>query len=150
MKDDSQSLAAEAFGRNLRKLRKDRKMTQEKLAEELGVCTKHISELETGKTFISGALMDEIARYFDTSFDELFLTEERRMERDGEAARIASSMLRRTLFFSGFCVLVFIFSIEPQRAGTRVTATKRELKSEMHTVMTRSWNMTPIIPMSYL
>ena len=94
MKDESVSIASATFGSNLRMLRKGRHLTQEKLAEELGVCTKHISELETGKTFISGALMDEIARYFDTSFDELFLTEERRMERDGEAARIASSMLR--------------------------------------------------------
>ena len=45
MKDDSQSLAAEAFGRNLRKLRKDRKMTQEKLAEELGISTKHVGQV---------------------------------------------------------------------------------------------------------
>ena len=95
MKDDSQSLAAEAFGRNLRKLRTDRKMTQEKLAEELGISTKHVGDLESGKSFTTGQMMDSIAAFFDVGFDELFLSEGREKDLETEAARMASRMLRK-------------------------------------------------------
>ena len=63
---------------------------------------------------------------------------------------MASSIDFSSFILNGFCVLVFILRIEPERAGTSVTATKSEEKRDIQTVMTRSWNIIPIMPMSYL
>lgn len=95
MKEDTLSLAATTFGKNLRKLRKARNLTQEKLAEELGISTKHVGDLEKGKSFTSGEVMDSIARYFDVGFEELFVSEGKAHDTEMEAMHIALDMLKK-------------------------------------------------------
>lgn len=60
------------FAANLRKLRLDRKLTQEQCAERLGVSAQSISRWETSATFPDVMLLPEIARLFGVLVDDLF------------------------------------------------------------------------------
>lgn len=51
-------------GRKLRDVRENANLTQEKLAEEIGVQTNTISKVETGRHFISADLLDKLCNYF--------------------------------------------------------------------------------------
>lgn len=60
------------FGNNLKKYRKDSKMSQDQLAEKLEITPKHLSSLETGKTFVSAELLEKISSTLVISYSELF------------------------------------------------------------------------------
>ena len=94
MSEERLSEAAVTFGDNLRKLRKANGLSQEKLAEHLGVSTKHIGDIEAGRSFTTAALLDSVASYFSVSLDELFLTESRKQLVETEADRMALGMLQ--------------------------------------------------------
>ena len=97
MKEESpKCTAAVIFGSNIRRLRKEKKLTQEKLAEVLGISTKHMGEIESGKSFISGELMDSIVEYFGVRFNELFSDDDIDEVLRIKAYKIASDMLRKT------------------------------------------------------
>ncbi len=57
-------------------LRKQRKITQEELANEVGVTRQTITSIETGKYIASLPLAFKIAKFFDMSIAELFSIEE--------------------------------------------------------------------------
>ena len=57
-------------------LRKERRITQEELADAVGVTRQTIISLENGRYNASLLLAHKIARYFDLSIEELFLFEE--------------------------------------------------------------------------
>lgn len=59
------------FGENLKKLRKEKELTQETLAEFLGVSFQAVSKWERGETYPDITLLPVIARFFDTSIDDL-------------------------------------------------------------------------------
>ncbi len=74
------------FGRNVRKYRKARNLTQEQLSEKLEISQKHLSILETGSQFASAALIGKISEVLNVSPGDLFggssdevLTEIKRM-----------------------------------------------------------------------
>lgn len=56
--------------------RKQAKITQDDLARAVGVTRQTIISLESGKYDASLKLAYKIARYFDSSIEELFLFEE--------------------------------------------------------------------------
>ena len=89
------STAAVIFGNNLRNLRKKQHLTQEKLAEVLDVSTKQIGDIESGKSFTTGQMMDNITKFFNVSHDELFLSEDQKRSIQKEAAKLASEMLKK-------------------------------------------------------
>lgn len=60
------------FGENLRKLRKNRNLTQTQLAEMLDVTQKHLSVIETGTQFVSAPLIAKIASALKVEPAELF------------------------------------------------------------------------------
>lgn len=60
------------FGIRLKELRKSKGWTQEKLAETVGVDTKHISFLETGRNFPSADLLEKIKNTFDVDYRDIF------------------------------------------------------------------------------
>lgn len=60
------------FGIRLKELRKSHGWTQEKLAENLGVDTKHISFLETGRNFPSADLLEKIKNVFNIDYKDIF------------------------------------------------------------------------------
>lgn len=61
-----------SFGARLKELRKRMKWTQEQLAEKVGVDTKHISFLETGRNFPSADLLEKFKNVFDIEYKDIF------------------------------------------------------------------------------
>jgi len=62
----------ENFAKNLRKLRLEKKLTQEQVAEKLGVSAQAVSRWETSVTFPDIMLLPEIARIYGVLVDDLF------------------------------------------------------------------------------
>ena len=60
------------FAENLKEIRTKRNITQEQLAEAVGVGTSHISHIETGKGTPSIETIIQIINALDCSADELF------------------------------------------------------------------------------
>jgi len=60
------------FAANLRKLRLDKKLTQEQTAEKLGVSAQSVSRWETSATFPDVMLLPEIAKLYGVLVDDLF------------------------------------------------------------------------------
>ena len=60
-----------AFSNNLARLRKERKLTQEKLAETLGVSFQAVSKWETAQTYPDIELFPRLAEILATSIDSL-------------------------------------------------------------------------------
>ena len=55
-----------AIDKNIRKLRKERKLSQEQLAERLHVTRQAVSSWETGKNQPDIEMLEAIAKAFDT------------------------------------------------------------------------------------
>ena len=60
----------------IRQLRRDKSVTQDDLANAVGVTRQTIISLENGKYNASLQLAYKIARYFDLSIEDVFLFEE--------------------------------------------------------------------------
>lgn len=63
-------------GKRIRKLRKQNGLTQEHLADLLGVALNTISRIEVGSRGISIDLAIELAVHFDTTLDYIFMGRE--------------------------------------------------------------------------
>lgn len=59
------------FNDNLRRIRKEKKITQEQLAEFVGVSPQAVSKWETN-SFPDASLLPKIAEKLEVSIDELF------------------------------------------------------------------------------
>ena len=64
------------IGEKIRELRQGKKMTQEKLADRLGVSFQSVSRWENGMTYPDIELLPAIARLFSVSVDYLLGDEE--------------------------------------------------------------------------
>lgn len=62
------------FGENLKKLRKEKDMTQETLAEFLGVSFQTVSKWERGETYPDITMLPIISRFFCVTIDDLLGT----------------------------------------------------------------------------
>ena len=71
-------------GKRIRKLRKQNGLTQEQLADLLGVALNTISRIEVGSRGISIDLAIELAVHFDTTLDYIFMGRERRKQTQGD------------------------------------------------------------------
>ena len=63
------------FGRNLKRYRKERHLSQEKLSEKVNISVKHLSKIERGLTFVSADLLGNISAALEVSIARLFCTE---------------------------------------------------------------------------
>lgn len=59
------------IGQRIRKVRKARGLSQDALAEKVGISTTHMSHIETGNTKLSLAVFVELATALDVRADEL-------------------------------------------------------------------------------
>lgn len=64
------------MGRTILKLRKERHVSQEKLALEAGVDRRYLSDVENGKRNISIEMIERFAGYFDMKISEFFTVAE--------------------------------------------------------------------------
>lgn len=60
-----------SIGKNIYKLRKEKSITQEQLATAIGISTPAVSKWETGTTYPDITLLAPIARFLNTTIDEL-------------------------------------------------------------------------------
>lgn len=65
----------EKIGEFIAKLRKEKNMTQEQLAEKIGVTDKSISRWENGKTMPDYSILKELCDTLDITINELFIGE---------------------------------------------------------------------------
>ena len=68
---DTKSTYPSVFQQNAVKLRKERRMTQEDVAREIGISRISYSKLERGETRLFNEGVEKLARLFDISEDEL-------------------------------------------------------------------------------
>lgn len=61
-----------AFGQNLKRLRKMKHLTQEKLAEMIGVNQRQLTRIEVGRSFISAETLEKLYFALGVSFSQLF------------------------------------------------------------------------------
>ncbi len=70
------------FGENVRRLRIDRGLTQERLAEFLGISFQAVSKWERGDTVPDLFMLTTVAAFFDVSTDKLLGIDKRDQERE--------------------------------------------------------------------
>ncbi len=63
------------FGKRIKELRKERSLTQEKLAELIGIDTRNLIKIENGETFPRVSTLDKLIEVFDITPDEILKTE---------------------------------------------------------------------------
>lgn len=61
----------EKLGNNVKKIRKERKITQERLAEMIDCSTNHVKCIENAKRVPSIDILEKIAKTLNTTFDKL-------------------------------------------------------------------------------
>ncbi len=64
-----------AIGQRIRKIRKARGLSQEELAEQVGISTTHMSHIETGNTKMSLPIFVALAAALEVRTDELLYDE---------------------------------------------------------------------------
>ena len=79
-------------GSFLKDLRREKGITQEQLAEELGVSGRTISRWETGNNMPDIGLLVEIAEYFDVSIPEIIKGERKSEDMKEEAKEVAETI----------------------------------------------------------
>ena len=63
------------FGKNLKYYRKEKKLSQEQLSENVDITVKHLSEIERGIVFASAGLMEKLANNLNIPIFAFFLTD---------------------------------------------------------------------------
>ena len=61
------------LGKKIRNLRKSRDWTQEQLSEKLGINSKSVLRIESGKTFPTIQNLEKLAEIFDVEIADLFV-----------------------------------------------------------------------------
>lgn len=64
------------IGRRIRKYRKQQNLSQEELAEKIGISTTHMSHIETGSTKLSLPVLVDLAVNLNVKTDSLLFNEE--------------------------------------------------------------------------
>lgn len=80
------------IGAYLKELRKEKGLTQEELAEKLGVSGRTISRWETGFNMPDISLLVEIAEFFDVSIPEIIKGERKSENMNEEVKEVAETM----------------------------------------------------------
>ena len=82
------------IGKFIAECRKEKKLTQAKLAEQLGISDRAVSKWETGKCMPDASLMPELCELLGISINDLFNGRRVTMENFKEAAEAAMLQLR--------------------------------------------------------
>lgn len=81
------------YGSRIRNLRKNRRLTQEHLAEKLNVSTPYIAKIENGKQTGPVELAVQFSEFFEVSLDYLLVGKGGFAEEQKRGLRIAISLL---------------------------------------------------------
>ena len=80
------------IGTFLKLLRKEKNLSQEQLAEQLGVSNRTVSRWENGNNMPDISLLSEIAEFYDVSIPELIYGERKSENMREEAKEVAETM----------------------------------------------------------
>lgn len=80
------------IGSFLKELRKEKKITQEQLADKLGVSGRTVSRWETGNNMPDISILVEIAELFDVSIPEIINGERKNEKMNDDIKTVAQSM----------------------------------------------------------
>ena len=72
------------IGGFLKELRQEKQMTQEQLAEQMGVSRRTVSRWETGNNLPALSVIIELADFYDVDLNEIFRGERRKETMDTE------------------------------------------------------------------
>jgi transcriptional regulator with XRE-family HTH domain len=61
-----------AFGEKLKRLRKNRKLTQEQLAEMIDIDPRNLCRIEVGASFVKAETLEKILNALDITTEQLF------------------------------------------------------------------------------
>ncbi len=93
------------FGKRIKELRKEKNMTQEKLAELVDIDTRNIIKIENGQTFPRLKTLEKFLEIFEISASDLFRTEHlqdtaflkekilQKLDKDDDLVRLVYKML---------------------------------------------------------
>lgn len=84
-----------ALAENIKALRKKKGMTQEELAEDLHISAQAVSKWETGQSCPDVDMLPKLAIIFDTSLDNLFDFDHRKIEAEVDELVKESVLLRK-------------------------------------------------------
>ncbi len=70
------------FGKKIKRMRINRGLTQEELAEAVDLSQRAMSGIETGENFASAETIDKLVSALDTTLEELFATNHLKIEED--------------------------------------------------------------------
>ena len=94
------------IGENIKRLRKERDLTQEQLAAALEVSFQAVSRWELGSTYPDIGLLPEIAGYFDVTVDELLGVDDgRRQEEVKKILEQAHKFTNKGKVYDAVCLL---------------------------------------------
>lgn len=62
----------ELLGLRIKEIRENRKFTQDKLAEMVGIDPKHLSRIENGRNYPSFETLEKILDNLDVSYEDVF------------------------------------------------------------------------------
>jgi len=62
----------ELLGMRIKEFRENRKLTQDKLAEMVGIDPKHLSRIENGRNYPSLETLEKILNSMDVTYEEIF------------------------------------------------------------------------------
>ena len=62
----------ENFGKRIQEIRKSKKLTQERLAEAIGLDTPNLSNIERGKRFVTSDTLEKIVKALGVAEKDLF------------------------------------------------------------------------------
>lgn len=121
------------IGSFLKELRQEKQMTQEQLAEQMGVSRRTVSRWETGNNLPDLSMLVELADYYDVDLNEIFCGERRSEAMDAElkdtllqaseySEGIRKKIVKRMhlLFIGGCIAFLFYFVVlftEPEQTS---------------------------------
>ena len=70
------------FGKKIKRMRINRGLTQEELAEAVDLSQRAMRGIETGENFVSAETIDKLVKALDTSTEELFSTDHLKVSED--------------------------------------------------------------------
>jgi transcriptional regulator with XRE-family HTH domain len=70
------------FGANLKRYRKEKKLSQEELSEKVDISVKHLSKIERGLTFVSADLLTKLSKTLGVTVARLFCDTDEKIYND--------------------------------------------------------------------
>ncbi len=79
------------FGKRLKEIRAKKGITQFQLAEKVGIDAKHMSHIETGRSFPKADLITRFSQVLEVNYNEFFKTEHL-LERNALMKKITNTL----------------------------------------------------------